>query len=106
MSEQRIEIVFFRMKHEDGSGFVEAEVSVDGSIEFMVSDDETLANTARSIMKRFGDRTRVWVSWGNNADYIAPDYSRIYYEREARFWDSGNGAGREAVLMSPTSRLC
>ena len=97
MSEQRIEIVFFNLENNDGSHFVEAEVSVDGSIVFEVRDNATLTNTARNIIKKFGERTRVWVRW---------EYQAEYWEREARFWDSGNGAGREAVLMSPTNRLC
>jgi len=97
MSEQRIEIVFFNLEDNDGNHFVEAEVSVDGSIVFEVRDNRSLVNTARNIIKKFGERTRVWVRW---------EYQAEYWEREARFWDSGNGAGREAVLMSPVRRLC
>lgn len=97
MSEQRIEIVFFNLENNDGSHFVEAEVSVNGSIVFEVRDDQTLTNTARNIIKKFGERTTVWVRW---------EYQPEWRERVARFWDSGHGAGREAVLMSPVRRLC
>ena len=96
MSEQRIEVLFYNLEDDD-SRWVEAEVYVDGSIVFEVRDDATLTNTARAIMKKFGERTRVWVRW---------EYQAEYWEREARFWDSGMGAGREAVLMSPVRRLC
>ena len=97
MSEQRIEIVFFRMVGIDGSQYVEAEVMVNGSIEFIVKDDHTLTNTARNIIKKFGERTLVWTRW---------EKTREWFKQVARFWDSGNGAGREPVLMTPTSRLC
>ena len=96
MSEQRIEIVFCHLENNDGSYFVEAEVSVNGSIVFEVRDSASLVNTARNIIKHFGDRTRVWVRW---------EYQAEYYEREARRWDDGNG-NIGPVLMSPTNRLC
>lgn len=97
MSEQRIEIVFFNLENNDGSHFVEAEVSVDGSIVFEVREPNlSLTNTARAIIKKFGERTRVWTRW---------EYQAEYWEREARYWDCGNG-GPEPVLMSPVNRLC
>ena len=96
MSDQRIEVLFYNLEDDD-SRWVEAEVYVDGSIVFEVRDNYTLANTARAIMKEFGERTRVLVRW---------EYHPEWQEREARYWDSGHGAGREAVLMTPTDRLC
>jgi len=97
MSEQRIEIVFFNLENNDGSHFVEAEVSVGGSLVFEVRDSASLRNTARAIIKEFGERTRVWVRW---------EYQAEYWEREARYWDSGNSDVRVPSLMTPVNRLC
>ena len=64
MSEQRIEIIFYNLENNDGSHFVEAEVYVNDSIVFEVREKDTsLTNTARNIIKHFGERTRVWVRW-------------------------------------------